>query len=58
MKISIITVCYNSDKTIEKTFQSIKNQSFKDIEYLVVDGLSSDNTLNIIETYKDTIYYF
>ena len=47
LKISIITVCYNSSKTIEKTFQSIQSQSHQNIEYIVVDGGSSDSTLKI-----------
>ena len=55
MKISIITVCYNSSKTIEKTFQSIKNQSYQNIEYIVVDGASSDDTLKIIKNYNSCI---
>ncbi len=42
MKISIITVCYNSAATIEKTFQSVKKQIYKNIEYIVVDGGSKD----------------
>ena len=58
MKISIITVCYNSSKTIEKTFQSIKSQSYQNIEYIVVDGGSSDGTLKIIEEYKTHISIF
>lgn len=55
MKISIITVCFNSSKTIEKTFQSIKNQSYQNIEYIVVDGGSSDDTLKIIKDYSSCI---
>ena len=55
MKISIITVCYNSAKTIEKTFQSVKTQTYKNIEYIVVDGMSSDATLDIIENNKEII---
>ena len=55
MKISIITVCFNSSKTIEKTFQSIKNQSYQNIEYIVVDGGSSDDTLKIIKNYNSCI---
>ena len=55
MKISIITVCFNSSKTIEKTFQSIKNQSYQNIEYIVVDGGSSDDTLKIIKNYSSCI---
>ena len=45
MKISLITVCYNSGKTIEDTFKSVQSQSYKDIEYIVIDGGSKDNTL-------------
>ena len=55
MKISIITVCYNSRDTIEKTFQSIKSQSYQNIEYIVVDGGSNDGTLKIIELYNKEI---
>ena len=55
MKISIITVCFNSSKTIKKTFQSIKNQSYQNIEHIVVDGGSSDDTLKIIKSYNSCI---
>jgi len=55
MKISVITVCFNSSKTIEKTFQSIQNQIYNDIEYIVVDGNSKDGTVKIIESYKEII---
>lgn len=55
MKISIITVCFNSSKTIEKTFKSIKEQSYENIEYIVIDGGSNDSTLNIIRDYKEII---
>ena len=55
MKISIITVCYNSAETIEKTFQSLKSQSYQNIEYIVIDGKSTDSTLNIINQYKKVI---
>lgn len=51
MKFSIITVCYNSGKTIRKTFESVLNQSFTDYEYIVVDGASKDDTLDIIKEY-------
>ena len=55
MKISIITVSYNSDKTIRKTFESVKNQLYTNVEYIVVDGNSKDNTLLIAEEYNDII---
>ena len=55
MKVSVITVCYNSSKTIENTFRSLKSQSYKNIEYIVVDGGSSDKTLKIIKDYEKLI---
>ncbi|WP_343329150.1 glycosyltransferase family 2 protein [Polaribacter staleyi] len=58
MKISIITVCYNSESTIEKTFQSVKNQKYKNIEYIVVDGRSTDGTLSLINKYNNVISKF
>jgi glycosyltransferase involved in cell wall biosynthesis len=51
--LSIITVCYNSDKTIERTLNSILTQSFSNFEYILVDGKSTDNTLKIILSFKD-----
>lgn len=55
MKISIITVCYNSSKTIEKTLKSVKAQTYKDIEYIVIDGASSDNTMEIVKSYDSVV---
>ena len=55
MKISIITVVYNSEKTIEQTIQSVLSQSYKNIEYIIVDALSTDDTINIIHKYKNRI---
>ncbi len=51
--ITVITVCFNSAKTIEKTLQSILNQTYSNYEYLVIDGASKDDTLKILESYKD-----
>jgi glycosyltransferase involved in cell wall biosynthesis len=50
--VSIITVSFNSEKHIEKTIRSVLNQSYNNIEYIIIDGGSSDNTNSIIETYK------
>ncbi len=55
MKISIITVCFNSEKTIEKTILSVLSQNYSNIEYIIVDGQSMDNTLEIINNYIDKI---
>lgn len=52
VKVSIITVCFNSENTIEKTIQSLLNQTYEDIEYIIVDGKSTDGTLQIIDKYK------
>ena len=55
MKVSIITVCYNSASTIEETFKSVQSQTHSDIEYIVVDGGSKDTTLQLIEKYSNII---
>ncbi len=51
--ISVVTVCYNSKNTIERTFKSILNQTYSNIEYIVVDGMSTDGTLEIIKKYEE-----
>ena len=58
MKISIITVTYNSAATLEETVLSVINQTFKNIEYIIVDGKSTDSTLSIIDKYKNRIAKF
>jgi glycosyltransferase involved in cell wall biosynthesis len=55
LKISIITVCYNSAATIEKTILSVAGQSYKNVEYLIIDGNSKDNTVEIIKKHEDKI---
>lgn len=54
-KISIITVSYNSAATIEDTIQSVANQSYQNVEYIMVDGLSTDDTLDIVKRYSDVV---
>ena len=51
MKFSIITVCLNSEKTILYTLNSILNQTYKNIEHIIIDGGSTDRTLEIIKNY-------
>jgi glycosyltransferase involved in cell wall biosynthesis len=53
--ISVITVCLNAERYIEKTICSIINQTYKNIEYIIIDGKSTDQTLQIIGKYRDRI---
>lgn len=55
MKVSIITVCFNSFDTIEHTLNSIFSQNYPDIEYIIVDGGSTDGTLDILAKYQNLI---
>lgn len=55
MKISLITVSYNAEKTIEKTIQSVLSQTYENIEYIIIDGMSKDSTLEIINRYQHKI---
>ena len=57
-KISVVTICFNSEKCIENCIQSIINQSYDNKEFVVIDGSSTDRTLQIIEKYKNRIDYF
>ncbi len=52
LRISIITACYNSASTLEKALKSVSEQTYSNIEYIVVDGASSDNTSVLLEKYK------
>ena len=55
MKVSIITTCFNREKTIRDCIESVVNQKYPDIEYIVVDGASTDSSLTVINEYKDRI---
>jgi len=53
LSLSVITVCYNAEESIENTMKSVLSQSYENIDYLIVDGQSTDNTLNIVRRYQE-----
>lgn len=55
--ISIITVSFNSEATIERTIKSVLDQKYKNIEHIIIDGLSKDRTIEIIKKYNDKVKY-
>ena len=54
MTVTIITICFNSEAVIKKTIESVLNQTYTDIEYIIIDGASKDKTVEIAESYKGT----
>lgn len=58
IKVSIITVVFNGEKFLEQTIQSVLNQTYKNVEYIIIDGGSTDKTLKIIEKYEDRLTYW
>ena len=54
-KITIITVCFNAEAAIEKTIRSVVNQTYDNLEYVIVDGASKDGTMAVVERYRDRI---
>lgn len=55
MKISIITIAYNSAETIEATIQSVIAQDYTDVEYIIIDGASKDATMDVVDRYRDQV---
>ena len=53
MLVSIITICFNSEKVIRKTVESVLAQTYPEIEYLIIDGASKDHTVRIAEEYRE-----
>jgi glycosyltransferase involved in cell wall biosynthesis len=58
LKVSIITISRNSEKTIEDSIQSVLKQLYNNIEYIIIDGASTDSTINKINKYLNKIDYF
>jgi glycosyltransferase involved in cell wall biosynthesis len=58
VKISIVTVSFNSEDTIAQTISSVLSQTYKDIEYIIIDGNSSDKTTQIVKSYSNRISKF
>ena len=57
-KISIVTVVYNGEETIEETILSVKNLSYSNVEYIIIDGCSNDKTIEIIKKNNDVVSKF
>lgn len=55
LKITVITICYNSAQTIRRTLESVASQTYSNLEYIVVDGGSTDGTLAILDEFRDAI---
>lgn len=56
--ITVVTVVFNGEKTLEQTIQSVVNQTYDNVEYIIIDGASTDGTLDIIKKYEDKIDYW
>ena len=58
IKLSVVTITLNDVKTIEKTIKSVIDQNYSNLEYIVIDGGSTDGTLEILNKYKEKFTYF
>lgn len=58
IKVSVVTVAYNSERFIEETFKCIEKQTYKNIQYIVIDGGSTDGTIDLIKKYEHIIDYW
>lgn len=58
LKVSMITICYNAEKTIAKTIESVLSQDYENLEYIIVDGGSNDHTVDIIKSYENKKMYW
>lgn len=55
IKISIVTICYNSAETIEQTIKSVLAQGYDNLDYIIIDGASTDSTMNIVDRYRSRL---
>ena len=55
MKVSVITSCFNSASTIRTTLESVRVQSYDDLEYIIIDGGSTDQTLELVADFDDCV---
>ncbi len=54
-RVSIVTIAYNAEDYIERTIKSVANQTYSNIEYIIIDGASKDNTLQVVERYREHV---